>query len=664
MVIVLGTICVLGLFSCGGGTTFNLSNESGNSSSPSSSVSISLQTAPPASLPVSFTAQLTALVTNDPSNSGVDWSVTCPVQDCGSFTLANKQGQVLHAESGQTVTYEPPSSFSHNQLAVNIVAFATADHTKNVVAAINITGFLSNFNGTYVFQARGSDSDLTTGVVGPFQIAGAITLDGNGGISAGELSFSDSSTFKSTVVTGGSYTLSPDGSGTLTIKTSNKTLGNNGTQTFSLVYLDGSELLITQTDGSASTAGRMMLQTASIGALAGGYAFAVSGVDSNGFPTAFGGVFNIDQPNQGTISGNGSLADQGYLSTDTATGKLTLNVRNCPAPTVTTPTAGLTGTVLPIPGDRFGAIRLTLTACFASSPLQFTGFPIDAEHLLLMETDNDGAGNGFSTSGIAIGQGNAAGRFVQTFSSNYIFGVSGFDSSGSASSLAAAGRIAPNGTGVLQGFIDEFGFSGSPSTSEGIQGSYSEDPTGSGRVDISTSSASGSGTAVPGPKLIFYQTGAGNPVPMLTLDSNAAALGAGVAYQQASSPSEFSGDFGFIAHGLPAQSNPSTSDVAGQMTATADQATNSSQVAGLLYSFAAGNDAMPITGSFTIPADNARFIGRLSVPLDPTTPNPAALALYLIDDSHGFVLETDSPVTGSVLFGYVAARAPVCQGCP
>ena len=650
-------ISVLG--GCSGGSTFKIQNPPTNSV-PSAAVSIAFQSPPVGTVVLGFTTQLAAVVSNDPNNYGVDWSLNCSATDCGVLSIGNKQSGSLHTQSGEAITYKSPSTLAQNQLSVSIVAFATADSAKNVVAALNVTGFLGNLTGTYVFQARGTNSDATTGVEGPFQIAGAIVLDGNGGISGGEETFGDSSISQSTMITGGTYTLGSDGYGTLTIKTSDTTLGNNGTQTFRLVYLDASQLLITQTDGVASTAGRMMLQTASIGALTGGYAFAVSGVDSNGVPTAFGGVFNIDQPNAGTISGNGSLADQGYLSTDPLTGNTTLNVKNCPAPTAGTPNTGLTGTVLPIPGDKFAAIDITLSACFASGPLQFMGFPVDGGHLLLIETDNNGTGSGFSTSGIAIGQGSATGKFVKTFSNTYVFGVSGFDSSASASSLAFAGRIVADGAGDLQGFIDEFGFSGSPSTSAQINAIYTEDPTGSGRVDTSMFSSSGS-VPIPGLELLFYQTGSGNPLVMLTLDSNAIAVGAGIAYQQASPPAQFSGEYGFIGSGPTASTNPSTSNITGQMTVAVNQAANSLQVTGSLFSPAVGSNAKSLTGNFTLPPDNGRFSGKLSVPLDPALPNPVSVVLYLADNSHGFIL---SPITGSVLFGNVAAKTPVCQGCP
>jgi len=652
-------ISVLG--GCSGGSTFKIQNPPGNAVA-SAAVSIAFQSPPASTVVFGFTTQLAAVVSNDPNNYGVDWSLTCAATDCGVISFANKQqGASVHTQSGDAITYKSPSTLTQNQLSVSIVALATADHTKNVLATMNVTGFLGNLTGTYLFQARGTNTDATTSVEGPFQIAGAIVLDGNGGISGGEQTFTDSSRSQSTAITGGSYTLGPDGYGTLTIKASDKTLGDNGTQTFRLVYLNGSESRITQTDSSASTTGRMMLQTASIGAPAGGYAFAVSGVDGNLVPTAFGGVFNIDQPNAGTISGQGSLADQGNLSTDPLTGNATLNVKNCPAPTVATPAAGLTGTVLPISGDKFGAIQITLTACFASSPLQFIGFPVDGGHLLLIETDNNGAGTGFSTSGIAIGQGTATGKFVKTFSSAYVFGVSGFDSSVSASSLASAGRVVADGAGNLQGFIDEFGFSGSPSTSEGIHAIYTEDPTGSGRVDTSTFTSSGSGVAVPGLELIFYQTGSGNPLVMLTLDSNAMAVGAGIAYQQASPPSQFSGEYGFTTFGPTSQSNPSTSNVIGQMTVALNQTANSLQVVGSLFSPAEGSNAKSITGTFTLPPNNGRFTGKLSVPADPALLNPTSLVLYLVDNSHGFIL---SPTTGFVLFGNIATKTPVCQGCP
>jgi len=82
-------------------------------------------------------------------------------------------------------------------------------------------------------------------------------------------------------------------------------LGVNGTETFSIQFVNTKRALITQFDGSATSSGSMDLQTQtnppSLGS--GGYAFILSGVDSNPGPLAYGGVFTI--PSSGTTLQNG-----------------------------------------------------------------------------------------------------------------------------------------------------------------------------------------------------------------------------------------------------------------------------------------------------------------------------------------------------------------------
>src|SRR5262249_6950345 len=333
-------------------------------------------------------------------NAGVDWSATCQGGgNCGSLSAA-------HTPSGQPTTYTPPSTLSKNSETVNIVAFATADHTQNVDAPITITGFGSNFNGTYVLQAQGVDSSFAA-----YQFAGVLVLDGNGGITSGEqtVNFTDQSVgallSESNPVTGGSYFIGTDGRGTITISTNNPNVGSGGTETFSLVFLSSSQALITQTDFSASASGTMDLQT-NAAALSGGYAFVVNGTDIGTFlPTAMGGIFNIDSPN--TISGNGSLSDRNLDGT--------LALRQTLSGTVSNP-------------DAFGAVTLDLSFGFTSSPVQFVGYIVDATHIKLIESDNS-SGTGFSsTGGVAIGQGPATGTFnTASLSGAYVFGVPGVD---------------------------------------------------------------------------------------------------------------------------------------------------------------------------------------------------------------------------------------------
>ena len=167
-VILLAAALFSPLTGCGGGSTFNVQNPAAPASS---NPTIAFQVPPPGSMLINTTASLTAVVNNDPSNAGVDWSLTCPnTGNCGSLTSA-------HTASGATVTYTPPIVFAGNSAPVTIVAYATADRSVNVVAPITVTAFGSTLKGTYVLQAQGIDTSL-----GPYQLAGVIVLDGNGGV--------------------------------------------------------------------------------------------------------------------------------------------------------------------------------------------------------------------------------------------------------------------------------------------------------------------------------------------------------------------------------------------------------------------------------------------------------------------------------------------------
>src|SRR3982074_3148542 len=211
---------------------------------PVSAVAIAFQPTPIGSIAINATAALTAVVSNDSSNAGVDWSLLCAKNaNCGTLSP-------LHTDSGKAATYTPPPFIPGNSQTVTIEAFAAADHNKNLVTPVTVTGFGSSLKGSYVLQAQGIDING-----GPnYQFAGVISLDGNGGITSGEqtINFLDTvlGAYVSTTdtITAGSYFLGPDGRGTITIFTNDTDIGGNGTESFAFVYLSSSHLLITQVD--------------------------------------------------------------------------------------------------------------------------------------------------------------------------------------------------------------------------------------------------------------------------------------------------------------------------------------------------------------------------------------------------------------------------------
>ncbi|MGD0416364.1 MAG: hypothetical protein ABSA80_13480 [Terriglobales bacterium] len=664
------------LAGCGGGSTANVQNPA---PPPTSTVTIAFQPEPAGSLAVSFSENLTAVVTNDPNNYGVDWSLTCQNPgNCGSLSA-------LHTASGAPTTYTAPPTLSTNSMAVEIVAFATANHAQNVVAPVVVTTFDSTLKGTYVLQAQGVDVNG-----GPnYQFAGVIAFDGNGNITSGEqtINFVNPTTgvlvSKSDpiVATPNSYFIGSDGRGTLTVSTGDDEIGGNGVETFTFVLLSDSQALISQMDfGTAvtgtSATGTMDLQT-STAAPSGGYAFAVSGLQlAKMFPVAFGGVFNIDSPN--TISGNGSVADEILAKKVTATA------------------VGLSGTLTS--PDSFGAVTLNLTAGFGAAnkpiPLQLTGYIVDNTHIKLIETDNTaGSAAPFgSTVGLAIGQGPATGTFTTntSFSGTYVFGVPGVDLSNSnilPSTLTSVGLFTADGSGNLNdGFTDTFlqlntaqGTVASPQTGAQISapftGTYSVDSTGTGRA------SSTSITFNPEPKhdyqpvFFFYLTGNGNPPLVLEGgDTHYPSVGAGIAYPQSANPLTFSGDYGFSFTQVNSSGeNDGTAQMNANPTATPPSL---SGFADVNLAFGATPDQL-FTGSFSTPASNGVFPGALGTNNATTNNNNSsvfnpqiAVDYYIIDSGHGFFVETDlvnatSPEQpGQVSFGYYAVRTQLCDGCP
>jgi hypothetical protein len=656
------------LVGCSGGSTANVQNPP---PPPTSNVCIALQgsqcpaTSPTTySVPLNSNLSLSATVTNDPSSAGVDWSLTCSIPVTTSSPNPCGTLSALHTASAAATTYTPPSTISGNSFAVNIVAFATADHTQNVGAAVTVTGFGSTLKGTYVLQAQGIDANGFA----PYQFAGVIYLDGNGNIASPKQGQSPgeqivnlydltigSPSSQADTITGGSYFVGPDGRGTITINTANQNVGVNGVETFSFVALSNSQALIAQADFFETARGTMDLQTGTA-APSGGYAFVVNGIDTVSEPMAMGGVFKIDSAN--TISGTGSLIDQNLAGT------LTLK-------------QGLSGTVSA--PDAFGAVTLNLNVptlpTFAT--IQFTGYIVDATHMKIIESDNVGGGGSGSTAGVAIGQGSATGTFLgdAAFSGTYVYGVTGVDlATTQPSTYNSVGLFNADGSGgVSNGFTDTFlqlsgvqGASGSQIRAA-FTGTYIVDSKGTGRVRVALGHFVPA--PVPGiaPVFFFYLTGNGNPP--LVLDAgdfsparNYPSLGTGTAYLQSSSSLTFSGKYGFSI----TQVGPSSeSDGTGQITVDATAGT----LSGTADINAGFGGLLPtgtlVSGTFQ-PPSNGRFAGALTS--DIFDFSPFAADFYVVDQNRGFFVETDlvdpNFPSGVVSFGTYAVRTPVCSGCP
>jgi hypothetical protein len=98
-------------------------------------ISISITQAPPGTVLTNASVPVIAVVTNDPTNSGVTWTIeNCDLSPCGSWS-ANSPVTTTQVTSGASATYfAPPTAVNH----VNIQAAATASPTA-AVAKIQIS---------------------------------------------------------------------------------------------------------------------------------------------------------------------------------------------------------------------------------------------------------------------------------------------------------------------------------------------------------------------------------------------------------------------------------------------------------------------------------------------------------------------------------------------
>ena len=484
-----------------------------------------------------------------------------------------------------------PSKKATLTLAISIVALSLlmACGSNSGTTTGGQKGYTnSNLKGTYTFLALGSEAPSSN----QYEVGGVLVADGNGAITGGEQTYSNTVGAHADNLTG-TYSIGTNGLGTITLQTGDTGIGVNGVETLSVVILSPSSGLISQFDTSATSSGTLDLQT-STAMPTGGYAFSVlaARVPANTV-LAFGGVFNIDTP--GSISGAGSVSDLAQAGANAMDSTLSGSVS---AP------------------DSMGKVTVQLTAGFTGAAINFDGYITSATRMQLVEND------AFATSGgTAYGQGTATGSYTTpaSFTGPYVFGFNGFNFIGYGT---YAGVVASDGAGNLSsGLIDQE--QGAAVISDSLTGTYANDGAGSGRIQTATNF----GSHGAGPTMIFYLAGTGNPIPVLQVD--ATARSAGTAYVQGSGTPSFSGAYG-IGYST-ATLFAGQDDVNGVITATGG---SFSGTANENVGFAPAT-SQSISGGLT--ADSmGRFTGTVS-----TNGTSSPCAFYFIDSTHAILIQTD-----------------------
>jgi hypothetical protein len=566
-------------------------------------VSIGFYPQPTPSLLLSDTnpTSITAVVQHDVSNAGVDWACSGATNVCGTL------GQP-HTASGVANTYT--LSGTNVVGAATITATSTADPTKVATAIITSSATFQNstLSGNYVFQLSGINAN------GPYRVVGTLVTDGNGNVTGGEQNYvflSSTTGFTSyhDTFTAAAFTapIGTDGRGQIALNTGDTNVGVGGIETLGIVVIDGTKALITEFDGSATSSGTLDLQTPK-SQLAGGYAFVTSGINGAGKPLGFGGIFNIDNPGTGTISGKGSITDE-IVGTNVNTAQT------------------LSGTI--VSPDQYGKVVINLTAGFTAPNvgLALVGYVIDDTHVRFVEQDHFGV-----TGGTAYGQGTATGTFNSgSFNTAAVFGTEGLSTTSFVPTVYAG--LFTAGSGSINGVADENVSGGTPITDATLTGTYAVDSSGTGRV---TTSLTFNGN--PGPSWVLYLTGDAN-TPALILQLDAAPIEtAGAVYTQTVPGGGFTASSFNLNYAMNFTAYPSaTSEDDGEGQAVADGVSTLAGTMDTNYNMASQNTE-GLAGGFGAVA-NGRFTGTLT---EGTVFSTTPVSFYIVDSTRVVFIETDS----------------------
>jgi hypothetical protein len=556
-------------------------------------ISISFTTAPPGSLQTGAQTSLIAGVVNDSSSAGVDWTVTCGGSACGSFSLS-------HTVSGGATTYNAPLTVPGTG-SVTITATATATESSSTPAtvaatvAINSAGRAGLLVGQYAFSVAGTDSG------GFYAATGSVILDGNGNVTSGEEDFADTAGVHPTATLTGSYLIGNDGRGSMTLTSSDTTVGVNGVQTLDFAASSTQLALVIEFDSSATSSGNLVLQTPSSfsqSSITGGYSFTLAGVDltRSAAPLDTGGVLTAD--GKGDITGvTEDINDAGTVSSSTPTG------------TYTTP-------------DSFGRGTATL-----GSTATYAYYIVNSGALKFLETDKNGL-----TVGSAFSQGTTP-FTAASLSGSFAFTALGKSGTGA---LAIGGLLGFDGTMNLTSSTALDVNNAGTVASANPTGTYAVASNGRGTITLSTATGGVESFAV-------YLT-ASQGALLCELDSGLTSAGA--ALQQASTltAATFDGNYAGV---LDLMAGSGEEDADAEVTSNGVSALSGTADINSPGTGTPLGSSIALTGSYTANS-NGRFPGSFSLSTIPAT-NLTEI-FYVVNSSTAFFLDVDatSPGTGQL----------------
>jgi hypothetical protein len=439
----------------------------------------------------------------------------------------------------------------------------------------------ANLSGPFAFSYTGSDGRGFLAVAGSFQ------ADGAGHITSGMQDINSGFGIFTNSPISGTYSVRPDGRGSATL---NSPAGNT---VIDFVIVAAGHALITRFDANASGSGTIDQQTTSAfsnAALAGAFAFNLSGIDGVNNPLAVAGNFTSD--NTGAItSGVDDSNDNGSVNTNNP----------------------ITGS---IPVSSTGRGAATINTILGA--LTFAFYVVDANHLKLVEVNATPVlgGEAFRQTG-PFSNASVSGPFAFTLAGADVLSVGPF---------AAGGVLTADGAGTVTGGTEDFNDAGVVTSNVGLTGNYSIASTGRGTLTITT----GAGTFT----FVIYPSSGG----VLVLETDLRFVTTGTALQQQSTPfsaASLSGTYGL---NFTAISVSSEIDAIAQFTAD-----GSTKINGIIDLNNNGGITFgqPLTGTFNVAA-NGRAPLTIQTPLG--TQN---LVLYMVNPNRALFVELNSSLVAA-----------------
>ena len=292
---------------------------------------------------------------------------------------------------------------------------------------------LNSLNGTYAFVTNGEV--FTGSSITPLARVGSFTANGTGGITGGVEDVNSAGIASLAIpITGGSYTVTTDGRGTLTLNLNSP--GGATSINFGIVLTSMSDGLMideTSTNTQASTgSGNFVLQTGgpfTVASAAGPYVFDFSGLDGDQ-------TFPCPCPDSivGEFAANGGVITTGVQDEN--------DNGNIPA----TPTPVSFVGSMAADGNNPATLSTFGRGIAVLNGLQYVFYIVDATRIRFLSFSG-----GEMLAGDAVAQANTIPANVAALNSSFVFIVSGASGNGGVTRI---GRFTANGASVTNVILD------------------------------------------------------------------------------------------------------------------------------------------------------------------------------------------------------------------